>query len=86
MAHAGRGRPCRQIKKEVGEQKAANLPEQMIQNIARGRMAKFFKENCLVEQEFQFADGDKISVADWLNQQSKGLKVVAYRRFTLAAE
>lgn len=77
---------ARQIKKEVGEQKAANLPEQMVQNIARGRMAKFYKENCLVEQEFQFADGDKISVADWLNQQSKGLKVVDYKRFTLAAE
>lgn len=77
---------ARQIKKEVSEQKAANMPEQMVQNIARGRMAKFYKENCLVDQEFQFADGDKLSVADWLTAQSKGLKVVAYRRFTLAAE
>lgn len=77
---------ARQIKKEVAEQKAANLPEQMIQNIAQGRLAKFFKENCLVDQEFQFADGDKISVANWLKQQNKDLTIVDYKRFTLAAE
>ena len=39
----------RQLKKETAEQKAANLPEQMVQNIAKGRMAKFFKESCLVD-------------------------------------
>lgn len=65
---------------------AANLKEQMIQNIAQGRMKKFYKDNCLVDQEFQFADGDKITVQDWLKQQDKDLKVVDYRRFSLAAE
>ena len=40
---------AREIKKTVAAEKAANLPEQMIQNIAKGRMAKFFKENCLVD-------------------------------------
>ena len=45
---------AKQIRKEVAETAAANLKEQMIQNIAKGRMAKFFKENCLVDQEFQF--------------------------------
>lgn len=39
----------RQIMKEAGEAKAANLPEQMIQNIANGRLNKFFKESCLLE-------------------------------------
>ena len=77
---------AREIKKTVAAEKAANLPEQMIQNIAKGRMAKFFKENCLVDQEFQFGDGDKKSVAEWLKTQDKDLKVVAYKRFTLAAE
>ena len=77
---------AREIKKTVAAEKAANLPEQMIQNIAKGRMAKFFKENCLVDQEFQFGDGDKKSVAEWLKAQDKDLKVVAYKRFTLAAE
>ena len=77
---------AREIKNTVAAEKAANLPEQMIQNIAKGRMAKFFKENCLVDQEFQFGDGDKKSVAEWLKAQDKDLKVVAYKRFTLAAE
>ena len=74
-----------EIKKTVGEQAAANLNENMIQNIAKGRMAKFFKENCLVDQEFQFGDGDKESVAQWLTKQG-GLKICAYKRFSLSAD
>ena len=58
----------------------------MIQNIAKGRLNKFFKENCLVDQEFQFGDGDKATVAEWLKKQDKDLSIVAYKRFTLAAE
>lgn len=77
---------ARNIKKTVGEEKAATLNPTMIQNIANGRLAKFFKENCLVDQEFQFGDGDKQTVAQYLASQSKDLKIVAYQRFTLAAE
>ncbi len=77
---------AREIIKTEGEKAAANLKEQMIQNIAKGRMAKFFKENCLVDQEFQFADGDKISVKDWLKAQDKDLAIVDYKRFTLVAD
>lgn len=76
---------AREIKKTVGEEKAASLNEQMIQNIAQGRLNKFFKESCLVDQEFQFGDGDKESVADWLKKQGD-LKILAYKRFTLVAE
>ena len=75
-----------EIRKTVSAEKAANLNENMIQNIAKGRLNKFFKENCLIDQEFQFGDGDKLSVGEWLKAQSKDLKVVAYKRFTLAAE
>lgn len=75
-----------EIRNTVGPEKANNLNEDMIQNIAKGRLNKFFKENCLVDQEFQFGDGDKLSVAEWLKQQSKDLKVIAYKRFTLSAE
>ena len=75
-----------EIKKTVSAEKAANLNENMIQNIAKGRLNKFFKDNCLVDQEFQFAEGDKINVADWLKSQDKDLAVVAYKRFTLSAE
>ena len=76
----------REIKATVSAEKAANLNENMIQNIAKGRVGKFLKENCLVCQEFQFGDGDKQSVADYLKKQDKDLKIVAYKRFTLAAE
>ena len=76
----------REIKATVSAEKAANLNENMIQNIAKGRVGKFLKENCLVEQEFQFGDGDKETVAQYLKKQDKELKIVAYKRFTLAAE
>ena len=76
----------REINETVSAEKAANLNENMIQNIAKGRVGEFLKENCLVCQEFQFGDGDKQSVADYLKKQDKELKIVAYKRFTLAAE
>ena len=76
----------RKIKETVSAEKAASLNENMIQNIAKGRVGKFLKENCLVAQEFQFGDGDKETVADYLKKQDKELKIEAYKRFTLAAE
>ena len=75
-----------EIRNTVAAEKAANLNEDMIQNIAKGRLNKFFKESCLVDQEFQFGDGDKQSVTEWLKAQNKDLKIVAYKRFTLSAE
>ena len=75
---------CGSTPKEI--LKLANMPEQMIQNIAKGRLAKFFKDNCLVDQEFQFGDGDKQTVAEYLKKQDAELKIVAYKRFTLVAE
>lgn len=75
---AARGR---QIMKEAGEAKAANLPEQMIQNIANGRLNKFFKENCLMEQEY--VQNAKITVAQFLDETEKGLVVVDFKRVNL---
>lgn len=74
----------RNLKKTTAEQKAANLPEQMIQNIAKGRMNKFFKDSCLLNQEF--IQDSKISVTDYLKAADKELTVVAFKRFTLRAE
>ena len=76
----------RRIKVEVAEEKAKNLPAAMIENIAKGRVNKFLKENCLVDQEFQFGDGDKASVSQWLKKQDAELAIVDFKRFTLAAE
>ena len=77
---------AKEIREKTAAEKAANLPAQMLENIAKGRVAKFLKENCLVDQEFQFGDGDKISVSDWLKKQDSELAIVAFKRFTLAAE
>lgn len=74
----------RQLKKTTAEQKAANLPEQMVQNIAKGRMAKFYKDSCLLNQEF--IQDSKQSVTDYLKAADKELTVVAFKRFTLRAE
>ena len=77
---------AKEIIATVSAEKAASLPAQMVENIAKGRVAKFLKENCLVDQEFQFGDGDKATVAQWLAAQDKELKVVAFQRFTLVAD
>ena len=74
----------REIKKTVAEQKAANLPEQMIQNIANGRMNKFYKESCLLNQEY--IQDSKLSVTQYLQATDKELTVVDFKRFTLRAE
>ena len=71
----------RQIMKEAGEAKAANLPEQMIQNIANGRLNKFFKESCLLEQAY--VQDAKITVGQFLENTTKGLVVVDFKRVNL---
>ena len=73
---------AREIIKTVGAEKAANLPAQMIENIANGRVQKFLKENTLTEQEYQMAD-DKSTVAQALAAFDKDVKVVATKRFSL---
>ena len=59
-------------------------PENMIERIAEGRMKKFYKEQCLLFQEF--IQDSKLSVADYLKQADKDCTVVAFKRFTLRAE
>ena len=74
----------RELKKTTAEQKAANLPEAMIQNIANGRMNKFYKESCLLNQEY--IQDSKLSVTQYLQATDKELTVVDFKRFTLRAE
>ena len=83
---AEEGEKAKAIRAEETPKAQAALKLPMIENIAKGRVQKFLKDNCLVDQEFQFGDGDKLSVAAWLKTQDKELEVVAYRRFTLASE
>ena len=75
----------REIKVRVAAEKAANLPEQMIQNIANGRIQKFFKENTLEEQEYQMSDS-KETVKAALEAADKEAKVLSFCRFALTDE
>ncbi len=71
----------RQLKAKVAEEKAANLPEQMVNNIAQGRLNKFFKESCLMEQDF-IQDGE-LTVGKYLDKVQKGLVAVDFKRVNL---
>ena len=67
--------------KTESEKKAANLPQQMIDNIAKGRLQKFFKEQTLEDQEYVMVN--KISVKDYIKSQDAEAKVLSFFRFTL---
>ncbi len=71
----------REIKEKTAAEKEKNMPEQMITNIAQGRLKKFFKETVLMEQEFH--RDAKITVGEYLNSVNKGLTVVAFKRVNL---
>ena len=75
---------AKEIIATVSAEKAANLPEQMIQNIAKGRLGKFLKEVCLLNQE-DVMDAKK-TVREVLKEADPELKVTDFKRFTLRAE
>ncbi len=74
---------ARKIKVEEAEKKAATLDEKMIQNIANGRLNKYFQETTLVNQEY-IMEG-KISVQDFIAKECKELKISDFRRLELGA-
>lgn len=63
--------------------KMANKPEQVLAKIVEGKISKYYKENCLVEQAF-VKDGD-ISVAKYVENVAKELgadiKITGFVRF-----
>ncbi|HIT48183.1 MAG TPA: elongation factor Ts [Candidatus Coprenecus stercoripullorum] len=73
---------AREIIRTVSAEKAANLQEQMVNNIANGRLNKFFKESTLEEQEYQMGDG-KTSVKSAIAAVDKDAKVTVFKRFSL---
>lgn len=73
---------AREIIKTVSAEKAANLQEAMVNNIANGRLNKFFKENTLEEQEYQMGDG-KTSVKAAIAAVDKDAKVTVFKRISL---
>ena len=53
--------------------KMASKPEQVLAKIAEGKMGKYYKENCLVEQEFVRGDLFKGSVKGYIDSVAKAL-------------
>ena len=67
----------------AGDPKTANKPEAVKQKMIEGKIKKFFKENCLVDQEF-VKDSD-LTVAQYTAKVAKDLggdiKIVKFTRF-----
>jgi elongation factor Ts len=63
-------------------------PEQMVDKIAEGKMNKFFKENCLMNQQF-VKEPDK-TIADYLNETiaktGEKITIKRFARFQIGAE
>ena len=75
---------AKEIIATVSAEKAANLPQQMIENIAKGRLGKFLKEVCLLNQE-DIMDGKK-TVKETMKEADPELQILAFKRFTLRSE
>ena len=69
---------AREIKEQVAAEKADSLNMTMIENIAKGRLAKFFKENCLLDQVSLIADPK--TVREYIQGGDKEATVTAFKR------
>ena len=56
-------------------------PEAMLDNIAKGKIKRFFKDNTLVNQDY-IKDG-KISVSDYVKSADPDLMVIGFQRLAL---
>lgn len=72
---------AREIKEQVAAEKAGNLNTAMLENIAKGRLAKFFKENCLLDQVSLIADPK--TVREYIQTGDKDATVTAFNRVKL---
>lgn len=69
-------------KQQIAEDpKMAGKPEAMLENIAKGKLKKFFKEQTLEDQEFIW--DNKLSVLEYIHTADKEAKVLAFQRFSL---
>ena len=63
-------------------------PEQMVEKIAEGKLNKFFKESCLMNQQY-VKDPDK-TIADYLNEviakTGEKITIKRFARFQIGAE
>lgn len=69
-----------QIELDIAKEQAKNegKPAAMLENIAQGRLQKFFKENTLLAQPF--VKDHTVTIAQYLNQVADGLTVQDFKR------
>lgn len=68
---------------EIGKEQARRegKSEELLERIAQGKLAKFFKENTLLNQAF--VKDNKQSITQYLQSIDKDLSVTGFKRFTL---
>ena len=68
---------------EIGKEQARQegKPEEMLEKIAMGKLAKFYKENTLLNQSF--IKEDSMTIRQLLEKTDKGLTVTSFKRIKL---
>jgi len=61
--------------------RAEGKPEDMVEKIAQGKIAKFYKESTLLNQEF--IKDNKLSIRQYLQSIDKDLTVTSFKRYAL---
>jgi elongation factor Ts len=62
--------------------RAEGKPEDMVEKIAQGKIAKFYKESTLLNQEF--IKNNKLNVLQYLQSVDKDLTATAFKRYALS--
>ena len=62
--------------------RAEGKPEDMVEKIAQGKIAKFYKESTLLNQEY--IKDNKLTVAAYLKSLDKDLTAIAFKRYALS--
>ena len=65
----------------VAQARNEGKPEKIIEKMVEGRIVKFYKEVCLLEQAF-VKDAD-VSVGKMIEQKAKGLNIVRFTRYKM---
>lgn len=75
---------AREIIKTVAPETAANISQQKVEAIAKGRLAKYFKESCLLDQEF--SKDASMNIETMLKNANPELKIVSFKRFFIGED
>ena len=65
----------------IAQARNEGKPEAIIEKMVQGRIVKFYKDVCLMEQLF-VKDGD-MNVGQMVDKKAKGLKIVAFTRYKM---